>query len=77
MVVYHIGHIVSAYKRGIHMLERYRITKDCRTQNYVILDRLKLGSVIRDKRLTKFFFETREMAEGFLFGRAGKLSVRA
>lgn len=55
------------------MLLRYRITKDCRTQHYVILDRFKLPSSIIDKRLTKKFFSSREKAAGFIFGKTGNI----
>lgn len=56
----------------VNVLKRFRVTKDCRTGKYVILDRRKLNTPIRDNRLTKEYFDTAEQAEGFVFGKFGQ-----
>jgi len=53
------------------MLLRFKIMRDCRTGEYVILDRLKRKSCIQDNRYTKTHFPTRENAEGFIYGVTG------
>ena len=53
------------------MLLRFKIMRDCRTGEYVILDRLKRKTCMRDMRLTKQYFKTRELAEGHLYGKTG------
>lgn len=53
-------------------LSRFKVMKDWGGYGhrgfYIILDRFKLATCIRDKRYTKRPFISREQAEGFLLG---------
>lgn len=52
------------------MLRRFKIVQDCGAYGhpgkFIILDRLKLVTCIRDKRYVRAVFPTREIAQGFL-----------
>jgi len=55
-------------------LKRFKITRDCggygqKKGMFIILDRFKLATCIRDKRYTKTAFETLELAQGYLYGK--------
>tara|TARA_Y100000004_G_scaffold84537_1_gene94887 strand:+ start:370 stop:582 length:213 start_codon:yes stop_codon:yes gene_type:complete len=54
-------------------LKRFKIRRDCggygQKGMFIILDRFKLATCIRDKRYTKTAFETLELAQGYLYGR--------
>ncbi len=45
---------------------RFEIIK--KNRGFVIIDRKKLPSCITNKRLTNTIFETKEQAEGYIFG---------
>jgi len=49
------------------MINRYRITKW--SDGYVIMDRLKLNTCIRDKRFSDKVFTSKEQALEFLHGK--------
>ena len=54
-------------------MKRYKVAKVPNKDKYVIMDRLKLKTSIREKRYTKRVFDSVDVAFGFMFGR-GKLN---
>jgi hypothetical protein len=50
-------------------MKRYRITRILSCNCYVIIDRLKLWTPIKNKRYTNRLFCSVEQAQGFLFAR--------
>ena len=57
------------------MFKRFKIIKDCgkygNTGKFIVLDRKKLFTFLRDKQYTHEVFDTKEQAEGFIFGKKG------
>lgn len=65
--------IQKTIRSKIMNLKRFKITRDTggygQKNMFIILDRFKLATCIRDKRYTKTAFETLELAEGYLYGK--------
>lgn len=58
------------------MINRYKIMHDTKGSfgvpgMFVVLDRLKLHTCIRDKRATHLFFDSKEKAQGYLVAKTG------